>query len=117
MESLLCVTNAAIERLDDEEWKASFDNCIKFLGEMVQYFPVARFVLQGIYYSAERTQTKLPDEASRVFDYYNGAVKKVRTKEVESSYPVDLRLSRTDLTGARLSNFIKRMEGLNFRGA
>lgn len=105
--SLLCVTYASIHRLDDTAWRFFFTVCIKFLGDMVEYFPVARFILQGIFNSAGRTQTSLPPEALSVFDYYDGLISKVSFSEVESSYPVDLSLSRTDLEGARLSNLIK----------
>lgn len=105
--SLLCVTYAAIRRLNNSEWRFFFAVCIRFLGEMVDYFPVARFVLQGIYHSAERTHTAMPPEALSVFDYYNGLINQVRISEVESSLPIDLNLSQTDLEGARLSNLIK----------
>lgn len=104
---LLCVTYAAIRRLDDTEWRFFFGVSIKFLGEMVDYFPVARFILQGIYQSSSRTGVTLPPEALSVFEYFNGSINRVRANDVESSYPVDLDLSLTDLEGARLSNLIK----------
>jgi hypothetical protein len=105
--SLLCVTYAAIRRLDDPEWRFFFALCIKFFGEMVDCFPVAKFILQGIYHSAKRTRTALPPEALSVFVHYKDVMNAVRTNEVESSYPVDLSLSQTDLQGARLSNLVK----------
>lgn len=105
--SLLCVTYAAIRRLDDADWRFFFSMCIRFLGEMVEYFPVARFVLQGIHNSTYRTKTAMPPEALEVFEYYNGLINKVRVSDVESSLPIDLHLSQTDPEGARLSNLIR----------
>lgn len=105
--SLVCISYAAIRRLDDPEWRFFFTLCLKFLGEMVEFFPISRFILQGIYNSAGRTQTTIPPEALSVFEYYDGVISAVRSSEVESSYPVDLSLSQTDLEGSRLSNLIE----------
>lgn len=113
--SLLCVTYAAIRRLEDQEWRFFFAVCIKFLGEMVEYFPVVRFILRAIYFSAARTRTSFPPEAMCVFDYFGGTLMSVHVNEVESSYPVDLNLSRTDLEGARLSNLIRGTGGITLK--
>lgn len=108
LSSLLCVAFAAMPHLNNPDWAFYFCICIKFLGEMVESFPVARFILQAIYKSAARKNTALPPEAQAVFDRHDGSLNRVRNvKEIESSYPVDLDLSRTDLEGSRLSNLIK----------
>jgi len=111
--SLLCITYAAIRRLENDDWRFFFVMCIKFLGEMVEYFPLAKYVLRGIHHSAERTRIPLPPEAKAVFDYYNETIDRVRGEEVESSYPVDLSLSRTDDEGSRLSNLIKNTSDMH----
>ncbi|KAL1297735.1 hypothetical protein AAFC00_006274 [Neodothiora populina] len=116
LSSILCVAYAAIIRLNDQEWRFAFNLCIRFLGELVEYFPVSRFILQGIYHSAERTRTVMPPEARSVFDYYNGKINRIQAHEVESSYPVDLNLLQTDLEAARLSNLIRGTGEISLEG-
>jgi hypothetical protein len=108
MSSLLSVVYSTMPDLDNLQSRFFFSFTIKFLGALSDQFPIIRYIMQGIYQSANQAGNTLPQEA---IDILQEQVSRLNHSEslhgVQSSYPVDMNRSLTDLEGARLSNLIK----------
>lgn len=113
--SLLSLAYSTMLDLKKLQSRFFFSLTIKFLGNLTDQFPVIRYILQGMYQSAKEAGDALPREALDIFEQHDGTLNRVQNMEdVESSLPVDLNRSVMDPEGARLSNLIRRTEGLVF---